>query len=85
MTQTTMSIRLNSSLSDFVAHNVGTNGTYDNVSEYVRDLIRQDKNRAEDQKFMRLKTELQQAFAEPTTNYASISAEDIIHRNQERR
>ena len=44
---TTMTVRLSGALSDFVAANVGENGSYENISEYVRDLIRRDKERAE--------------------------------------
>ena len=44
---TTMTVRLSGSLSDFVASNVSEHGAYENVSEYVRDLIRRDKERAE--------------------------------------
>ena len=44
---TTMTVRLSGPLSDFVAANVGENGTYENVSEYIRDLIRRDSERAE--------------------------------------
>ncbi|WJJ94915.1 ribbon-helix-helix domain-containing protein [Neopusillimonas aromaticivorans] len=40
---TTMTVRLSGSLSEFVATNVGEYGDYENVSEYVRDLIRRDK------------------------------------------
>lgn len=79
MAQTTMTVRLNSSLSDFVALNVGQNGHYDNVSEYMRDLIRQDKNKVEEQKFLRLKTELQQAFQAPESAYTPLRVEDIIN------
>ena len=44
---TTMTVRLGGALSDFVAANVGEDGAYENVSEYIRDLIRRDKDRAE--------------------------------------
>ena len=46
---TTMTVRLNETLSDFVAANVGEHGAYDNVSEYVRDLIRRDMERRDGQ------------------------------------
>jgi len=46
-THTTMTVHLNEALSDFVSANVGESGTYDNASEYVRDPIRRDKERAE--------------------------------------
>ena len=42
-THTTMTVQLNEALSDFVAAHVSESGTYDNVIEYVRDLIRRDK------------------------------------------
>ncbi|MGB6105861.1 MAG: addiction module antitoxin [Pusillimonas sp.] len=79
---TTMTVRLNGSLSDFVAANVGEHGTYDNVSEYVRDLIRRDKERTEAEVFDRLKTELTHAFAAPESSYQSLTAADIIARNK---
>ena len=37
---TTMTVRISGALSEFVASNVGENGSYENISEYVRDLIR---------------------------------------------
>ena len=52
---TTMTVRLSGALSDFVAANVGENGSYENISEYVRDLIRRDKERTEQEAFDRLK------------------------------
>jgi len=47
MYQTIMTVRLSGKLSDFVANNVNENGSYENVSEYVRSLIRNDKERFE--------------------------------------
>ncbi len=81
MTQTTMTVRLNGELSDFVASNVGNNGDYENISEYVRNLIRHDKERAEKQIFERLKAELTLAFSAPDTTYSPVTAADIISRN----
>lgn len=43
---TTLTVRLGGALSDFVAANVGEAGACENVSEYIRDLIRRDKDRA---------------------------------------
>ncbi|MFC3396801.1 ribbon-helix-helix domain-containing protein [Brenneria rubrifaciens] len=79
---TTMTVRLKGPLSDFVAANVGENGAYDNVSEYVRDLIRRDKERVESEAFERLKVELTSAFAAPESSYVSLTAADIIARNK---
>lgn len=82
MAQTTMTVRLNKTLSEFVASNVGSRGTYENVSEYVRDLIRRDKARVEKDAFERLKAELAQAYAAPESAYKPLTAAEVIARNR---
>lgn len=77
----TLNVRVSGALGEFVASNVGDDGAYENVSEYVRDLIRRDKERAEAQGFARLKAELTAAFAAPETAYEVLDAETIINRN----
>ena len=62
---TTMTVRISGALSEFVASNVGENGSYENISEYVRDLIRRDKERAEQEAFNRWKAALTRACAAP--------------------
>ncbi len=79
---TTMTVRLSGGLSDFVAMNVGENGAYENVSEYIRDLIRRDKERTEQQAFDRLRAELTHAFAAPESSYKSLTAAQVIARNR---
>ncbi|MGQ3017253.1 ribbon-helix-helix domain-containing protein [Phenylobacterium sp.] len=59
----TLNVRVTGPLSDFVAANVGDSGAYENVSEYVRDLIRRDMAEREAENFARLRAELQQAFS----------------------
>jgi antitoxin ParD1/3/4 len=63
--------------------NVSEIGTYENVSEYIRDLIRRDKEHAEQQNFDRLKTELQNAFAAPDASYHALSIKEVIARNKQ--
>ncbi len=65
----TLNVRVRGALSEFVAANVSDDGAYENVSEYVRDLIRRDKERAEGESFDRLKAELTRAFAAPDSAY----------------
>jgi len=79
---TTMTVRISGALSEFVASNVGENGSYENISEYVRDLIRRDKERAEAEAFNRLKAELTRAFAAPEASYRPLNAVDVIARNR---
>jgi putative addiction module CopG family antidote len=77
-----MTVRLGGALSDFVSANVGDDGSYENVSEYIRDLIRRDKERAEQEAFSRLKAELTHAFSAPEDSYQSLTAAEVIARNR---
>lgn len=77
----TLNVRVGGALGEFVANNVGENGAYENVSEYVRDLIRRDRERAEAEGFERLKAELTTAFAASESTYEALDAEAVIARN----
>jgi putative addiction module CopG family antidote len=77
-----MTVRLSGALSEFVASNVDEHGDYENISEYVRDLIRRDKDRREQDAFDRLKAELTQAFAAPESAYLPLTAAEVIARNR---
>ncbi|WP_256856728.1 addiction module antitoxin [Variovorax sp. KK3] len=77
-----MTVRLSGTLSDFVAANVGEHGAYENISEYLRDLIRRDMLRSEQAAFERLKAELTHAFSAPESSYKPLTAADVIARNK---
>ena len=77
-----MTVRLNETLSEFVAAKVGEQGDYENISEYVRDLIRRDKTRLEQAMEARLRVELAPAFAAPESAYTRLTAGDVIARNK---
>lgn len=77
-----MMVRLNKTLSDFVASNVRERGAYENVSEYMRDLIRRDKMRVRREAFERRKAELAQAYAAPESTYEPLTAADVMARNR---
>ncbi len=79
----TTTVRLNETLSDFVAVDVGDQGAYDSVSEYMRDLTRRDKERTEQEAFERLKAELARAFSAPESSYAPLTAAEVIARNKD--
>jgi len=80
----TLNVRVSGALGDFVSSNVGSDGSYENVSEYVRDLIRRDKERSDAETLERLKAELQQAFAAPDKSYEALDAETVIGRGKGR-
>jgi len=79
----TLNVRVSGALGEFVASNVGDDGAYENVSEYVRDLIRRDKERTEGERFDRLKAELTRAFAAPDSAYKPLDAEAVIGRGRQ--
>jgi len=85
MTKTmTLNVRVSGALGEFVAANVGDDGAYENVSEYVRDLIRRDMSRVDAESFERLKAELVHAFAAPDSAYHPLDADAVIRRNARR-
>jgi antitoxin ParD1/3/4 len=77
----TLNVRVGGVLGEHVAGKVGEHGDYENVSEYVRDLIRRDRALAEAEAFARLKAELARAFEAPETDYAPLRADDVIARH----
>lgn len=81
----TLNVRVTGVLGDHVTANVSEDGAYENVSEYVRDLIRRDKERADAEAFTRLKAELQRAFAAPDSAYSNLDANSVIRRNSRKR
>jgi len=75
-----LNVRISGALKDFVSHEI-QDGAYENVSEYVRDLIRRDKEKSEQTAFENLKAELQMAFSAPDSEYIELSAADIKNRS----
>ncbi len=82
---TTLNVRIGGGLSEFVSGVIGERGDFDNASEYVRDLIRRDKARAERDAFDAKKAALSQAFNLPDETYREVSLDDVIARNLARR
>ncbi len=80
----TMNVRVSGTLGDFVASRVSEDGAYENISEYVRDLIRRDKVQSEEQAFSRLRAELQRGFAAPEESYRELDVEAVIARARQR-
>jgi antitoxin ParD1/3/4 len=54
-------------------------------SEYVGNIIRKDKDRAEATHFERLTAELAVAFAAPDDSYSALTAHEVIVRNSARK
>lgn len=79
---TTMTVNLTGPLGDFVAASVGEDSAYENASEYIRDLIRRDMERVDQDRLERLKAELVHAFNAPESSYRALTAADVIARNR---
>lgn len=77
-----MTVNLDGALGDFVAASVSEDGAYESASEYVRDLIRRDMERVEQERFERLKAELVHAFSAPDSSYHPLTAAQVIARNR---
>ena len=71
-----VNVRISGSLREHVERTT-TQGDYENVSEYVRDLIRRDKAEREEACFLAVKAQLQAAFAAPRSDFDAASADDI--------
>ena len=80
----TLNVRVGGDLGEHVADNVGKYGRYENVSEYVRDLIRHDLERVEEERFQALKAELHRAFAVPDSEYRELDEDAFFERMRQR-
>ncbi|MDO6732839.1 type II toxin-antitoxin system ParD family antitoxin [Marinovum sp. 2_MG-2023] len=77
-----LSVRLTTPLTEFVTTRVGVEGDYDNASEYVRDLIRRDREREEQRAFAKLKATLQDAFAQPDSEAVEMNFDSFKERRK---
>ncbi|MFN3232600.1 MAG: type II toxin-antitoxin system ParD family antitoxin [Alphaproteobacteria bacterium] len=78
-----LNVRISGVLRDHVSRELA-DGAYENVSEYVRTLIRRDKEAAEGAAFESIKAELQLAFSAPDEDYKPLTAQDVLARNADR-
>lgn len=60
----------------------GEDGSCENVSEYIRDIVRGDKQRVEAGQFERLKAELTRALASDEERFATLDASGVIARHE---
>ena len=75
-----LNVRIRGALRDHVSRQLDS-GVYENVSEYVRALIRKDQQLAQQSAFEKMKTQLQADFAQKDDDCSPLSANDIFARN----
>lgn len=76
-------VRVGGQLHAHLQQQIGENGLYENASEYIRALIRRDlqtRNEAWDW----LKRQLEPGMRADESKFKTVSAEDVIRRNQNR-
>lgn len=82
MSLTMLVVRLDEALSAFVEANIGEHGAHETANDYVCDLIRREMERAEAGALHRLEMKLVQAYASPDSDYAPLTAGEVVARNR---
>jgi len=81
MAAANINVRIKGELQNHLQQQVGEHGLYENASEYIRSLIRQDlKSRSESWQW--LKRELEPALRADERSFVVVTAKDVIHRNK---
>lgn len=80
-----INVRFAGELQRFIQQRVGTSGLYNSASEYIRDLVRRDYEREEERKWQWLREELAPGAAAEESEFAPLSAADIIAEAKKRR
>jgi antitoxin ParD1/3/4 len=75
-----LNVRIRGALRDHVSRELDS-GVYENVSEYVRALIRRDQQLTEQMAFEKMKTQLQADFAQKDEDCTPLSADNVLARN----
>ncbi len=84
MASQSVNIRITGELQNHLQQQIGAHGLYDNASEYIRSLIRQDlKGRNEAWSWLR--SELEPALRASEEQFVSVTADDVILRNKNTR
>lgn len=80
-----INVRLPGELSAFVKAQTDGAGVYDSTSEYIRDLIRRDYERVEEQKWLALEEKLRPGLEAGEEEFVAVSSEELIASAKARR
>ena len=84
MANPNVTLRVSGRLRNHIEECTGVDGVYETPSEYLRDLIRQDMDRKESEKWERLRTALAEGLSAADSDYKSLSSSDIKQRARQR-
>ncbi|OCP37500.1 type II toxin-antitoxin system ParD family antitoxin [Ensifer sp. LC163] len=76
-------VKVGGQLQAHVQQQIGDDGLYENASEYIRALIRRDLQ-TRDEAWETLQKELAPAMRADDSAFVTVTAEDVIRRNQRR-
>ncbi|NTF46424.1 transcriptional regulator [Rhizobium rhizogenes] len=76
-------VKVGGLLQAHIQQQIGENGLYENASEYIRALIRRDLQ-TRDEAWDALAGELAPAMHADDGEFVTVTAEDVIRRNQRR-
>ncbi|MFW5426342.1 MAG: type II toxin-antitoxin system ParD family antitoxin [Methylophagaceae bacterium] len=84
MTAGNVNVRVTGELQNHLQQQIGSHGLFDNASEYIRSLIRQDL-KSRDEAWSWLRSELESALRASDDEFTTVTAEDVILRNKKKR
>ncbi|OHV79501.1 transcriptional regulator [Rhizobium sp. LCM 4573] len=76
-------VRVSGQLEAHLQQQIGEDGLYENASEYIRALIRRDLQTREEA-WETLQKELAPAMRADDSEFVTVTADDVIRRNQRR-
>lgn len=83
MTSENVSVRITGELRTHLQQQISERGLYEDASEYVRSLIRQDLKSGEEA-WEWLRNKLEPALRADESAYAEAAVDDVISRNKEK-
>ena len=79
-----VTLRVSGSLRNHLEECTASGGAYETPSEYLRDLIRQDMERKESEKWEHLRTALAEGLSAKDSDYRPLSSSEVKQRARER-
>ena len=80
MASESINVRVTGELRKFVNFQTGVKGVYETPSEYIRDLIRRDKEHDENEGWSWLVNHLQEGIEADESEFTPVSAQQVIER-----
>ena len=80
MASESINVRVRGELRKFVDFRTGSQGLYETPSEYIRDLIRKDKEYEENESWSWLANHLQAGIQADEIEFVTVTAQEVIER-----